>query len=339
MAKTRGYILQTFGKSFLLVFLPFLLIVSLVFLIQLSILSSKIHLNMQELVHLFGLFLPEILFYTLPFSLIAALANTFGRLSEENELIALFALGHRPSRILAYLLPTLLLFCALLLVLSLMLYPQMKQKINAFKEYKITEATLNISPNKLSQSFGDYHVFVAAKEKGEYKDVVLFDNHDPKREQIFLAKRADASNTRGRIRLTLYDGSAETSDAKTIQTLHYKSLSIYRYPQASSRRVQSDREYWAQASTDKHRRGKMLYFIFVSLSPVLTFPLIALLSIFNPRYQKNRSAVVIFIAAMSIYLPAALVQKSGSLALFFLFLFLIAVLGAWLMKIRLMRRY
>ncbi len=339
MGRTRRYLLTTFSKSFLLVFLPFLLIVSLVFLIQLSILSSKIHLNTAELLHLFSLFLPEILFYTIPFSLMAALANTFGRLSEENEMIALFALGHRPARLFRFLLPILILFSAIMLVLSLMLYPQMKQKIVAFKNRKIAEATLKISPNKLSQSFGDYHVFVAAKDKRGYKDIVLFDNHNPKRQEIFIADRAEAENAHGRISLTLHNGIGETSDSKKIQTLHYKSLSIYRYPRTSEAQMQSFQEYWSKASTDKRQRGKMLYFLLVSLSPLLSFPLIGAFSIFNPRYQKNRSVAVIFAAATAIYIPAAFLQKSGSLPLFFLVLLSLSAAGVWLLYRRVLRIY
>ncbi|HFC03545.1 MAG TPA: LptF/LptG family permease, partial [Nitratifractor salsuginis] len=76
MGRTRRYILWTFAKTYLLVFLPFLLVVSLIFVIQLSILSSKVNLSAGELIQLFGYMLPEIFFYTIPLSLIAALANT-----------------------------------------------------------------------------------------------------------------------------------------------------------------------------------------------------------------------------------------------------------------------
>ena len=54
MAETRRYLLNTFAKSYLLVFLPFLLIVSLVFLVQISILSSRINLETEELMVFFG---------------------------------------------------------------------------------------------------------------------------------------------------------------------------------------------------------------------------------------------------------------------------------------------
>jgi len=339
MAKTRRYFLTIFAKSYLLVFLPFLLIVSLVFLVQISILSSRINLETHELLTFFGYLLPEIFLYTIPFSLIAALANLFTRLSDENELIAMFALGHSPIRLFRYLLPSLILFSAILMVLSLMLYPQMKQKIIAFKQKKLAEATLKISPNKLSQSFGDYHVYVASKDKKGYRDIVLFDNHDPKRQQLFIAKRAVAKNDRERLSLTLLQGIGETSDAKKIETLQYKTLTIFKYPRISRKTMLSYQEYWAKAAKDRRRRGKLLYFIFISLSPLLAFPLIAAFTIFNPRYRKGSSAATIFLAALMIYVPAALLQRSGSLPLFLLFLFLVIGIGVTLLRRRVLRYF
>jgi len=52
-----------------------------------------------------------------------------------------------------------------------MLFPrEWNRSINQFStENKITQATLNISPNKLSQSFGDYSVYVKSKENNIYK--------------------------------------------------------------------------------------------------------------------------------------------------------------------------
>lgn len=339
MGKTRRYLLEGFARSYLLVFLPFLLIVSLVFLVQISILSSRITLEMTELLQFFGYLLPEIFLYTIPFSLIAALANLFTRLSEENELIALFALGHRPSRLFRMLLPSLLLFCAVLLVISLMLYPQMKQKINAFKQRKLAEATLKISPNKLSQSFGDYHVYVASKDKKGYRDVVLFDNHDPKKHRLFLAKRAVAENNGEHLSLTLYNGIGESSDAHKIQTLRYRRLQIFQYPTLSTRKFLDYRHFWARAADDKRRRGRLLYFLFISLSPLLTFPLIMAMSIFNPRYRKGHAAVTIFLGAVATYVPAALLNRSGSLILFTLFLSGLILGGFVLLRQRVLRYF
>lgn len=340
MGKTRRYILWTFAKTYLLVFLPFLLVVSLIFVIQLSILSSRVNLSFGELGQLFGYMLPEIFFYTIPLSLIAALANTFTRFSEENEFVALFSLGHTPGRVLRILLPTLLLFTALLLVLSVMLYPQMKQKLSHFKRQKIAEATLNISPNKLSQSFGSYHVFVESKDANDtYKNMVLFNQGEKGKYQLFIAREGSVRNDGKRFTLTLRDGIGETSDPKKVENLHYRELDIYQYPHNVYQTIVTSREYWERARHDRGRRGKLLYLIFVSLTPILAFGLIASLTFYNPRYQRSLAIAVIFVTALAIYIPAAILQKSGNIALFVTLTILLLGLGIVLVRRRVLRRF
>ena len=93
MVSTRGYISLNFTKAFLTIFLPFFLIISLVYLVNISSLTAKIQLSFGELLTLYSYSIPNIIFYTLPLSFIAALANTLSKLSTDNELIALYALG------------------------------------------------------------------------------------------------------------------------------------------------------------------------------------------------------------------------------------------------------
>ncbi|ADV46142.1 LptF/LptG family permease [Nitratifractor salsuginis] len=340
MGKTRRYILWSFAKAYLLVFLPFLLVVSLIFVIQLSILSSRVNLEFRELVQLFGYMLPEIFFYTVPLSLIAALANTFTRFSEENEFIALFSLGHTPGKVLRFMIPTLLLFTALLLVLSVMLYPQMKQKLNHFKRQKIAEATLNISPNKLSQNFGSYHVFVESKDANDtYRNMVLFNQGTKGAYQLFIAREGRVANDGKRFTLTLRNGTGETSDPKKVENLHYRELDIYQYPRNVYQSIVTSREYWKKALHDKGRRGKLLYLIFVSLTPILAFGIIAALTFYNPRYQRSLSIAVIFITALAVYLPAAILQKSGSVPLFIALVIFLLALGIFLLRRRVLRSF
>ena len=200
MDKTRQFITGNFIRNYLLIFLPFFLIVSLVFIVRISVLSSKISLSGWELVELYSFFLPEIIFFTIPLSFIAAIVNTFTKLSEDNELTAIFALGFRPYKILSFLLPSAILFSAILVVVSIMIYPHMKQKLAIFKQQKLAEATFNIEPKKLSQNFGNFHIFVEEKQKnGEYKGVVLFNNKDGKNYQIFIAKKGKVENNDSRL--------------------------------------------------------------------------------------------------------------------------------------------
>jgi len=340
MAKTRQYILGTFAKNYLLVFLPFLLIVSLVFVIQLSILSSKVNIGFGELFQLFGYMLPEIFFYTIPFSLIAALANTFTRFSEENEFIALFSLGHTPRRVLTTLLPSLLIFTLILLTLSVMLYPQMKQKLNYFKAKKIAEATLNIAPNKLSQSFGNFHVFVDEKLKnGGYRNMVLFNKDKQGKYQLFIAKEGRVENNGKRFTLRLRDGTGETSDSSKVETVDYRELKFFQYPRNNYENFLTSIEYWKGAARDKGRYHKLLYLIFVSLSPLLAFGIVAALTFYNPRYQRGLSSLVILIVALAIYIPAAILQKHGTLWLLLIFTALLLLIGIYLVWKKVLRNF
>ena len=339
MGRTRRYILSTFTRTYLLVFIPFMMIVSLVFIIQISVLSSKIELKASELIEFFGYMIPNIFFYTIPFSLMAALASTFTRLSEENELIALFALGHTPAKILGYVFPTVLLFTTLLMILSIMLFPQMKQKINNFKREKIAQATLNISPNRLSQTFGDYSVYVKSKDGHKYKDMVLFHKDKEGRYRLLLAKDAEAVNENGIFSLSLRDGIADTSDDKKIENIKYKELTLYKYPKAEDFSLYSFQDYWAQAKKQKSRRKKLLYLIFVSLSPLFSFGLIMGMSFFNPRYERNSASLVIFISAVLIYTPAAILERTGNIYLFSIFSLALIAINFYMLKFKVLRNF
>jgi lipopolysaccharide export system permease protein len=340
MGRTRRYILGTFARNYLLVFLPFLMIVSLVFVIQLSILSSKVNIGFEELFQLFGYMLPEIFFYTIPFSLIAALANTFTRFSEENEFIALFSLGHTPRKVLTALLPSLVLFTLILLTLSLMLYPQMKQKLNHFKAKKIAEATLNIAPNKLSQSFGNFHVFVDARLKnGGYRNMVLFNQEKNGKYQLFIAREGTVTNDGKRFTLRLSDGTGETSDSQKVESVTYRELKFFRYPKSRYDNLLTSTEYWAAVTHDNGRFHKLLFLLFVSLSPLLAFGIVAALTFYNPRYQRSLSSLVILIVALAVYIPAAILQKHGTLPLFVAFTAAMILSGIFLVRRRVIRNF
>jgi hypothetical protein len=217
----------------------------------------------------------------------------------------------------------------------------MKQKINHFKRQKIAEATLNIAPNKLSQNFGDFHVFVEAKRKeGDgYLNMVLFNKGERGKYQLFIAKEGKVKNDGKRFTLMLKEGTGETSSAKKVETLNYRKLHLYQYPHSSYEDFLTSWEYWQKAHTERKRRGKLLYLIFVSISPLLGFGLLASMTFFNPRYQRSLSTFVIFIVALAIYIPAAILQKTGSIPLFILFLTGMIVLGYILVRRKILRRF
>ncbi len=340
MGRTRRYILSTFAKTYLLVFTPFFLVVSLVYIIQLSVLSSKVNMGASDLLQLFAYMLPEIFFYTVPVSFIAALANTFGYLSSENELVALSSLGYTPKRILSFILPTLILFTLLLLTISVLLYPQMRQKFNEFKRHKIAEATLKIIPNKLSQSFGNYHVFVQHKDNNDtYKDVILYYQGKNGSYQLFIAKRGKIENNGKRFSLILYDGIGETSNPKKIESLQYKQLNLYQYPHNTYSVIDTSIEYWEKAKEDRGRRGELLYLLFISLSLLLSFGIVASMTFYNPRHQRSLTIGVSFILIFIIYFTAIILKKYSSFTIFVIASLILATTSIILVQKKLLRQF
>jgi len=160
MIKAKEFLLLNFVKSFLVLFLPFFVIISLIYLIKLSNLASKVVLNLIDFSTLYFYLLPDIIFSTIPLTFIGALLNTFSKLSKENEMIALFSLGYSPLKIIKFFIPLGLFFFLFLIILSIYLTPYINQKMNNFKVDLIYGAKLKILPKKLSQSFTKKDIFI-----------------------------------------------------------------------------------------------------------------------------------------------------------------------------------
>ena len=189
MVNIKGYISSNFTKSFLTIFLPFFMIISLVYLVKISALTAQIQITFGELLLLYSYSIPDIIFYTLPLSFITALANVLTRLSQDNELIALYALGLQAKKVLRHLLLLLgLLFSLLLLSISFLAMPLSKQLYKSFKEEKKAEAKLNIVAGKLGQKFGNYYIYVKEKNEDVLNDIVIYNRTDKSNEQFFSSQ-------------------------------------------------------------------------------------------------------------------------------------------------------
>jgi len=293
MGRIRGFILSQFGKNYLLIFLPFFSILSIVYIIRISKLSQKISLNTGEIATLYSFFLPDILFYTLPLSFITAVTATLMKLSEDNELIALFSFGMTPSKLLKLLLLPALLFTALMLILSLYTIPQSTLAYKRFEKQKSIEAELAIAPNRLGQKFGDYIVFLGDKKGNTYQDVVLFATDNKEKRVLVIAKEGHLAHQKNQFSLNLSQGTADTFLSDTIESISYARMQLYNYSQShSSIQFQG----WQNILKNRKSMALFIYNIFLSLSPLLTLGILISFSIINPRYQRSSIYLVQYLS-------------------------------------------
>lgn len=340
MVSIRGYISENFTRSFLTIFLPFFLIISLVYLVKIAALTAQIQLTFPELIQLYSYSIPNIVFYTLPLSFIAALTNVLIKLSTDNELIALYALGLKANRILRGLLAVSILFSILMLVISFLAMPMSKQLYNSFKEEKKAEAKLNIVPGKLGQKFGDYYIYVKEKsDDNTFKDLVIYNRTDIDNEQFFAAKKGYMHKQNGHTSLLLKNGYGYTYSQNALQQAKYEMFEAFDTTQKKRYHFEDTIAYWSKAPEDKRIRHRLFFFLFVSLIPVLSLYLVSAFSMINPRYQSNHSFIVIFLTTLSLYLIASSLEKWGTVPILIAAVSGVFALGLYLFNKRVARYF
>ncbi len=330
MVSIKEYLSSHFSKSFLTIFLPFFLIISLIYIVRIATLTSKIQISFQELLLLYAYSIPDIVFYALPLSFVSALANTLMRLSQENELIVLYALGLKAKNVLSTMVLLGLLFSLLLLSISFLAMPLSKQFYASFKEEKRAQAKLNITPGKLGQKFGNYYVYVKEKKGVLLKDIVIYNRTDKNNEQFFSAQTGVIQTNPSGASLLLSDGYGYTYSQTKLQQAQYKTLEIFDNSNKDGFNYQTTASYWAQATTDAKRMRRVLFFLFISLIPILSVYPVASFSMINPRYESNHSFLVIFATTMVFYVIASSLNKWGTPAILLVVIGLIVLSSNWL---------
>ncbi len=326
-----AYLSLNFTNSFLTIFLPLFFIGALVFIIKISALTASIQINFIEMVQLFSYNLPSILFYTIPISFLVAVVITLLRLSNENELMALFALG-TPSKAIMYRFVFIsFLFSIILLILSLGLMPKTKQQFKLFKQEKASQAQVNINPSKLGQKFGNLFVYVKDKEGTTLKDIVIYNKDKKHSDQLFMAKSATINNVNALVTLTLNSGSGYTFSEDSLKEINYEQMQLFQNISSKEFTYTNILAYWT-ALSHTWRKGRILFFIYLSLIPIMTLYIVASFSIINPRYQKNYAYQVLALTTIIIYAVATLLEKHGTPIMLLISIFATFIVGIILFR-------
>ncbi len=332
MANIKGYLSSNFTKAFLTIFLPFFLIISIVYLVKIASLTAKIQITFTELLTLYSYSIPDIVFYTLPLSFIAALANVLVKLSQDNELIALYALGLQARKILRSLLLLGLLASLLLASISFLAMPLSQQYYKSFKKEKKVKA--NIIAGKLGQKFGNYYIYVKEKNGSLFHNMVIYNRTDKNNEQFFSSKTGKIKHDKNEMSLLLNEGYGYTYSKDKLQQAQYNTLEVFKGTSKKRSKVKSILEHWSKAKTDIHMLRRMLFFIFISLMPLLSVYIVASFTMINPRYQANHSYIVIFTTTIVLYLIASSLEKWGHFLSLSIAIFTTVIIGKLLFQKR-----
>lgn len=304
----QNYIKQSLFILFLSIFLPLFSIASIVFLIKIATYTAVIKLSIFEMSKLYFFMLPELLFYTLPISFFVAATLTLFKLSNDNEIIVLFALGIKPKFILKTLFVPALLLSAILMFNFFVLFPHAKTLSNNFLSYKKSEAKFNLSASEFGHKFGEWLLYIGKdNHDGTYSDVILF-NKKQNEEVLVGAKQAQIINDSGILRLKLTSGEGYSYSKEKFTQINFEFMFINDTMKTNLDEYQTPLEYWFPDSPSTKIKKKLITNVLFSLFPLLSLFVVASIGIIHARHQKGKVYLFLFLGIIIYYTLAISLQ-------------------------------
>ncbi len=309
MHQLKKYLISNLSVIFLSIFLPLFAIASVIFLIKLATFTAVIKLTLWEMTKLYIFVLPELLFYTLPITFFVSATLALFKLSNDNEIVVIFALGIHPKLLLQTLLKPALILTTLLFFNFLIIFPHAKVLSKNFVSYKKSEAKLNLSASEFGHKFGDWLLYIGGQNSdGTYSDIFLF-NKNQKEEILIGAKKAEVINNDGLLRLKLSQGEGYSYSAESFSQINFETMFINDTMKTELTTYRNAYEYWTSSHRAKQKKRMLITSTLLSLFPLLSLFLIASMGIVHARHQKTRVYLYLFISTILYYGAALGLQK------------------------------
>ena len=296
----QKYILKNLSTLFLSIFLPLFAIASVIFLIKLATYTAIIQLSIWEMTKLYLFVLPQILFYTLPVTFFIAVTLSLFKLSNDNEIIVLFALGIKPKFIVKTFFKPAFLLTIVLAFDFFIIFPHSTILSGNFISYKKSEAKFNLAASEFGNSFGDWLLYLGGKkDDGTYYKVFLF-NKKGKEEILISAQKAEIINDSGILRLKLTNGEGYSYSTKKLSQINFKTMTINDTLKTHLHPYKKPLAYWL--AKDKHKKKVKMFITdtLLSIFPILSLFIVVAMGVVQVRHQKSRVYLYIFIS-ISLY--------------------------------------
>ncbi len=295
---------------FLSMFMPLFAIASVIFMIKLATYTAVIQLSIWDMTKLYLFVLPEILFYTLPITFFIAATLSLFKLSTDNEMVVLFALGIHPRFIIRTLFKPALLLTLLLSFNFLVLFPHSTTLSSNFVSYKKSEAKFNLSASEFGHSFGNWLLYIGKDNENEsYSDVILF-NKNKKEEIIISAKRAEIINDGGILRLKLINGEGYSYSKEEFSQIDFETMFINDTMKTDLTTYRTPLEYWLSNDRKESKTHMLITDTLLSLFPLISLFLVASIGVVHVRHQKGRIYLYLFLGVLLFYGATLGLQKS-----------------------------
>ncbi len=341
MDRVSRYLLGNFFGTFLSLFFTLFFLASVIFFIKISSLTSLFSVSFADLGEAYLYVLPQIIVYSLPVTFFISVAMSAFKLSNDNEMIVLFALTLSPNK-MARLFFVISLFVSLfLLINSVIFIPIAKQLNKNFIEYKKLESKINIKSSSYGQKFQDYSLFINGDSKSGYKDIVLYyKDSNGSDERFIMAKEATIENNNSKITIDLKSGKLyNLQDGNKIDEFSYSDMRMSYKPNVKDLRYSTVKEYWMRAKEDKQRAKDLSINVLISFFPLASFLFALSFGIAHTRHEKPNIYLYMFLVVLIYYLLMYKISLTFPLIGTALLLILFHLASGIFFRNRILKRY
>ncbi len=207
--------------SFALIFLTFILMMNQIVLLFNKIVGKGIEISV--IADVFLLSIPFIVASTVPMALLVATISVFGRLSNDNELIAMRACGINVFQIVRAPLAASVVFACIMFGFNDYVLPNTNHRLrNLLLDIALQKPTIEIQEGRFVDEFPGYTILaerVDMKQSRLY-DVTIYDKTDPDEPRTIIAKEGEMrySANEKRLIITLYEGEIHAVDPGEVGT-------------------------------------------------------------------------------------------------------------------------
>lgn len=214
----RNYILKEFFNYFFLSLALFTFVMLVGNLLRIVSLIINKGADVWEIMKLFSYLIPYLLTYTIPISFLSATLFTLGRLSYDNEIIAISASGINIIYLVIPLLILGLIFSLILFILNdwVIPYTHFASRLT-ISQIGIKNPTAFLEPGVFINAFNNYIIFIYHIEGNKLFNIRIYEPQpENKPARTIVAKRGEFVGIpeKSMIKLKLIEGTTEEPDPK-----------------------------------------------------------------------------------------------------------------------------
>lgn len=230
MKTLRNYILREFSMPLLASIFVLTFVMLLGNLIKMANLVINKGVDTTSVGKLFLLLIPYLFTYTLPVATLVAVLLAFGRLSSDNEIIAIRSGGINLFRLIipVYMLGLILSLILVIFNNKIIPYAYTATK-KAIAEVGIKNPTAALEPGVFINSFDKYILFIYRIEGNKIYNVRIYEPQENKPTRTIVAKSGEfiAIPEQSIVKLKLMDGTSDEPDPTSPNTFYKLNFRTY----------------------------------------------------------------------------------------------------------------